>query len=121
MTKSKDLSPELQYVGEIDSHDVYEIIPLQPLVSQEKLGAAASRRCFDPRALRDIVTEEDTMTGTSEELLVNTETPEEPPVNEVEAMARLYKKYGVSAVSMASAPITNEIYTIPMDGPIFNE
>jgi hypothetical protein len=110
MTKSKDLSPELHYVGEIASHAVYEVIPSKPLEGRDKLGVAASRRCFDPRALRDIISEEPT-----------TETPEEPPVNELEAMARLYGKYGVTAATMASAPIPNEIYTIPMDKSIYNE
>lgn len=111
MTTSKDLSPELKFVGEIDSHAIYEIIPLDTSTSQEKLGAAASRRCFDPRALKGIVSEE-----------VTSATPlERPPVNEVEATARLYKKFGVSAVSMASSSVSNEIYTIPMDKPIYNE
>lgn len=46
---------------------------------------------------------------------------EKPPVNEVEAMARLYGRYGVTAASMASSPVLNEIYTIPMDKAIYNE
>lgn len=52
---------------------------------------------------------------------IEANTRETPPVNEVEAMARLYGKYGVTAATMASAAVSNEIYTISMDKPIYND
>lgn len=100
------LSPELTLINNDPEHPVYEIIPKQPTaLADKKLGDAANRRCFDPR----------TFSAISLELPANT------PVNEVEAQAQLYGKFGVSAATMASSPVKNEIYDLSAYGNLSND
>lgn len=113
MTESKNLSPEFHFVGTIGEQSIYEIIPdTAPLSETRALGAAAARRCFDPRALKEAM-QQATAEAAAEEAADEPATSQEvPPINEVEAMARLYGKYGVTAATMASAPVKNEIYDV---------